>query len=106
MVADPDDPNVLFGPVRRSDVLAVACLALAGYLIAAEQWPGIAALALLGAIFCGLSPRFKGRFGFKWGSAEFGGTFQAPKPPRLHASTRRLPTPPAEGTPAEPRDRD
>ena len=81
---------MLLGPVRRSDVLAVGCMGIAVYLICAQQWPGIAGLALLGAIFCGLSPRFKGHFGFRWGSAQIGGTFVTPKGARLQASTKRV----------------
>jgi hypothetical protein len=96
-----DDPNRLVGPIRRSDALAVGCLAAAGYLIGADQWPGIAGLALVGAIFSGLSPRFKGLFGLKWGELQIGGTFVAPKDaPRLRGSTRRLA--PGEGQPPPP----
>lgn len=106
MESDPNDPNALFGPVRRSDVLTVGCLAIAVYLICAQQWPGIAGLALVGAIFCGLSPRFKGHFGFKWGSAQIGGTFVSPRGPRLQASTKRLPPAQAPRSPPAVPDED
>jgi hypothetical protein len=91
---DTDDPNRLWGPVCRSDVIAVCCLGAAGYLIAENRWPAIVGLSLAIAMFSGVSPRLKGDWGFQWGNLKIGATFEPPKAPRLQAAT---PTKQVEG---------
>jgi hypothetical protein len=55
--------------------LVVACLAVVADCIVAGRWPGVLIFALGGAIFCGVSPRMTGPFGFSGGGTRIGGTF-------------------------------
>jgi hypothetical protein len=104
------DPNVLIGPIRRSDLVAVLCFGAAGYLFAEARWELLAALALLCGMFSGLSPRLRGHFGIQWGNLRIGGTFDVPaKPVRVQATTRRQPArpqPPVAEPPAARHDED
>ena len=99
------DPNHLWGPLRRSDVIAVICFGLATYLgVQERQWESVAfALLVGGGLAAGLSPRFQGHIGLKIGSLfQLGATLAKPaQPPRVQSSSpvrvRRSPRPqPAE----------
>jgi len=47
------DPNRLSWPPLRSDVVAVACLAVLAYCLLAHRWPLLALAALFAAVFAG-----------------------------------------------------
>jgi Flp pilus assembly protein TadB len=79
MKNEPSDPNQLRWPPLRSDVVAVACLIVAIVLIALGQWPAIVTVALVGAIFAGLSPRMIGRFRVDAGAAKIQAEFDRPR---------------------------
>ena len=70
-----EDPNHLVGPVKRSDVVAVACFALAAYSLISSTWPVVACFAIAGGILAGLSPRMEGRWGLHAGNVHAGGQF-------------------------------
>lgn len=79
VIQDPHrDANRLSWPPRRSDLTAVLSWATAGTLIGLDRWPVLAALAIVGGVFAGLSPRMKGPFGFQGGGASLGGEFDDP----------------------------
>lgn len=67
--------NHLTWPPLRTDVMAVVCVVIALACVLLGRWPAIAGLALAGAIFCAVSPRMTGPFGFKGGGTQIGGTF-------------------------------
>jgi len=72
--------NRLSWPPLRTDVMAVLCLALVVACLVTDRWPAVAVLALAGAIFCAVSPRMTGPFGFTSSGTQIGGTFDdAPK---------------------------
>jgi hypothetical protein len=87
---DYPDPNHLWGPFRRSDVVAAVCLGLAIYVgVVEREWESFAfALTLVLGTFAGLSPRFRDDIYIKvkdW--LQLGATLDPPpKPPRLQAS--------------------
>lgn len=87
---DHPDPNYIWGPFRRSDVVAFVCLGLAIYLgIKEKKWESVAfALTLVLGAFAGLSPRFQEHIGIRIGNwLQVGATFARPaKPPRVQAS--------------------
>src|ERR687883_1072709 len=87
------DPNQLIGPIKRSDLIAVACFVGAGYLFVAHRWPVTAALCILAGMFAGLSPRMEDTFGFMWGNARIGGKFISPSATSAPTTRARLPTP-------------
>jgi hypothetical protein len=60
----------------RTDLFGVAFLALATACLATARWQVLAIFALGAALFCAISPRMKGPFGFSSGTARFGGTFE------------------------------
>jgi hypothetical protein len=70
--------NRLSWPPLRSDVMAVVAIAICVYCVVTTTWPVIAVTALVGAVFCAVSPRMKGRWGFKTPSASVGGEFVSP----------------------------
>src|SRR4051794_35034435 len=92
--ASGSDPNRLIGPILRSDLIALACLASAWYLFTHGRWPLVAGLCVLGGIFAGLSLRMEGPFGLVWGSSRIGGSFVSPFG-RARARRAVSPTPPA-----------
>jgi hypothetical protein len=95
------DPNHLWGPFRRSDIISIVCFSLAIYLgVKEKHWESIAFVLLVaGAIVAGLSPRFQGHIGLKIGNVlQLGATFAKPAlPPRVQSSepvrVRRKPKP-------------
>jgi hypothetical protein len=62
-------------PLLGTDFLIVACLAVVAYCVIAGRWPAVVIFALGGAIFCGISPRMTGPFGFSGGGVWLGGSF-------------------------------
>jgi hypothetical protein len=68
--------NQLTWPPLRTDVMALVCIAIALACLVIGRWPALAVLALVGAIFCSVSPRMSGPFGFQGGGGtQIGGTF-------------------------------
>jgi hypothetical protein len=52
--------------------IAIACFVVG-------RWPGLAVAALVAGVFCAISPRMKGPFGFSaGGGAKIGGEFDDP----------------------------
>ena len=90
-----EDPNQLIGPVLRSDVVALLCFVLAGYMIFSTTWPVLASLLVIAGLFSGLSPRMEGPFGFIWGNSRIGGNFISPTTGQrpLARGQLRIPTP-------------
>jgi hypothetical protein len=68
--------NRLSWPPLRTDVMGLVCICIAMTSLIVGRWPGFAVMALAGAIFCAVSPRMKGPFGFQGGGGtQIGGTF-------------------------------
>lgn len=67
--------NHLTWPPLRTDAIGVVCVVFAFGCLIAGRWPALAGLALVGAIFCAVSPRMRGPFGFQGGGTSIGGTF-------------------------------
>ncbi len=63
-------------PHIRTDVLGIACLAVVAVCLTASKWSGIVAFALGVALFCAVSPRMRGPFGFSSGGTKIGGSFE------------------------------
>jgi hypothetical protein len=71
--------NRLSWPPLRSDLVGALCITVVVVSMITGRWPGVLVFALAGAIFCGISPRMKGRFGFRGGGGtEIGGEFVHP----------------------------
>jgi hypothetical protein len=70
--------NRLSWPPLRSDVIALICIGVVIFCPANNRWPGLAIFALAGAIFCAVSPRMQGQFGFSGSGVQIGGEFVDP----------------------------
>lgn len=84
-------------PHIRTDVLGIACLAVVAGCLTTFKWPGIVALALGVALFCAVSPRMRGPFGFSNGGTRIGGSFE--EEPKLVLKAKV-----SEGDPSESED--
>jgi hypothetical protein len=62
-------------PHFRTDLLGLASLGVVADCVVAVRWPLVVVFALSVALFCAVSPRMKGRFGFTIGTTGLGGTF-------------------------------
>lgn len=60
-------------PPLRSDLAYAICIVVLTRCLATGTWPGLAALALLGVLFCALVPRLKRQFLFRAGGFEIAG---------------------------------
>jgi hypothetical protein len=67
--------NRISWSLLRTDFLVVACLSVVAYCLVVGRWPAVVVFALGGAIFCGISPRMTGPFGFSSAGTRFGGSF-------------------------------
>lgn len=75
----PHSINRVSWPPARSDLIATASIAICVYCVVTTTWPFMAGAALIAAVFAGLSPRMKGRFGLKTGPhTSLGGEFASP----------------------------
>ena len=88
--------NRITWPPLRTDVMALICVALAFYAIAKDASPAIAVAAIVGAVFCAISPRMKGPFGYSGGGGtRIGGEFMTPREEML-VSSEQLPRGPLQ----------
>lgn len=89
--------NRITWPPLRTDIVGVLCLAIAIACFVFGRWPFFAGGALVGAIFCAVSPRMKGPFGFSAGSGtRIGGEFEDPDPRRGQLHLEGAEEPPLE----------
>ena len=70
--------NRLTWPPLRSDAMAVVAIGICIYCLVTTTWPLLAGTAFVGAVFCAMSPRMKGRWGFDTPNASVGGEFVSP----------------------------
>lgn len=73
------DPNRLSWPPLRSDVLALVFLIAFGYCLVENRGVEVTIAVLFAAVFSGLSPRMKGRWGWQSShGSSLGGEFDDP----------------------------
>lgn len=102
------DPDRLSWPPQRSDILALVCLIAFGYCLVENRGVEITVPVLFAAVFAGLSPRMKGRFGWQSGGGsslggEFGDPFEDLKQAAADETPLELGPAPAPGSPPKTR---
>jgi hypothetical protein len=65
--APPSRGRLSWRPLR-TDLAAAICVAVLAVCLATDTWPLLAAIALLGVLFCALAPRLRRRFVFRVGA--------------------------------------
>lgn len=73
------DPNRVSWPPSRTDLLTLVLLIAFGYCLMENRSFVVTVPVLFGTVFCGVSPRMKGRFGWQGsGGSSLGGEFDDP----------------------------
>lgn len=73
------DPNRMSWPPTRTDLLTLVLVLAFAYCLIENRSFAITVPVLFGAVFCGVSPRMKGRWGWQGsGGSSLGGEFGDP----------------------------